>query len=227
MNHSPENPEQAESQTGFLQRWSRRKSEPDQQPAEPVEALDVGQADPAEAPLQVDDSADQPAEVAPLTDDDMPPLETLDADSDYTPFMSSGVSNELRQLALKKLFFSGLFRERDGLDDYDDDFTRFEPLGDTITSDMKFHQRREERARLAREQSEREAEEQAQLEQLAERDETGPEQPPAESPGAEEDEITAAESAPDRSQPDDGAEQPDDDGSAASPATTDDTGKLT
>lgn len=84
------------------------------------------------------------------TDEDMVALDTLDADSDYSPFMSEGVSSELRKAALKKLFFSGKFGTRDGLDDYDEDFTYFEPLGDTVTSDMKYHARRKEKERLAK-----------------------------------------------------------------------------
>ncbi len=44
------------------------------------------------------------------------------------------------------------FNIRDGLDDYDEDFTFFEPLGDTITADMRHQMEREkekERQRLA------------------------------------------------------------------------------
>ncbi|MCZ6732230.1 MAG: hypothetical protein O7B27_06725, partial [Gammaproteobacteria bacterium] len=42
---------------------------------------------------------------------------------------------------------------RDGLDDYDEDFTVFEPLGDTITADMRHQMEREkekEEQRLAK-----------------------------------------------------------------------------
>jgi hypothetical protein len=52
---------------------------------------------------------------------------------------------------------------RDGLNDYDGDYTVFEPLGDIITSDMKFHIARKERDRLA---AEAEAEELLQQERL-------------------------------------------------------------
>lgn len=162
MNHLPENPEEAEPQPdqGFLQRWSQRKAA-DAGPERPDsdQADDSAPDDNALEPLHTDDASENDDNALPvLTDEDMQPLETLNADSDYAPFMSEGVSSELRQLALKKLFFSGLFGQRDGLDDYDDDFTKFEPLGDTITSDMKFHMRREEKARLAKEEAEREAE---------------------------------------------------------------------
>lgn len=155
--------EEGVDNSGFLARWSRRKQKND--PTNTGTDLSdntVTGAEPDDLPMLADElpaGAHGPvAEPGPeselqdplLTDEDMPPVETLDSDSDYSPFLSEGVSKELRNIALKKLFFSGKFAVRDGLDDYDDDFTRFEPLGDTITSDMKFHQRRKERERLAR-----------------------------------------------------------------------------
>jgi len=74
-----------------------------------------------------------------LTDVDMPDIESLDEDSDFSGFMSSGVSDELRNLALRKLFKAPLFNIRDGLDEYDEDYTSFEKLGDIVTCDMKHH----------------------------------------------------------------------------------------
>jgi hypothetical protein len=74
-----------------------------------------------------------------LTDADMPPIESLDEDSDYSAFMSEGVSDELRNLALRKLFKAPVFNIRDGLDEYDEDYTYFEKLGDIVTCDMKHH----------------------------------------------------------------------------------------
>ncbi len=58
--------------------------------------------------------------------------------------MSPGVSDELRNLALRKLFRASVFNVRDGLDEYDDDFTTFEKLGDIVTSDMKHRVEMEE-----------------------------------------------------------------------------------
>lgn len=95
-------------------------------------------------------------EIAPLLSDaDMPPLETLDAKSDISCFFNAGVSGALKRAALRHVFHLAEYNVRDGLDDYDDDYTNFEPLGDTITSDMKFHSARLERDRLAREAEER------------------------------------------------------------------------
>lgn len=105
-------------------------------------------------------------DTAILTDEDMPGIETLDGDSDVSGFFGEGVSKDLRQQALRKLFMSPKFNIRDGLNDYDEDYTYFEPLGDTITSDMKFHAARKERERLERERLE--------AEELANRDQENP-----------------------------------------------------
>ncbi len=73
----------------------------------------------------------------PLTDADMPPLDSLDAESDYSGFLSPKVSDTLRRAALRKLFHSAQFNVVDGLDEYADDFTQFETLGDIVTADMR------------------------------------------------------------------------------------------
>jgi hypothetical protein len=132
---------------GFLSRWSRRKRDA----IAPEKLANVAaRADPqriAPTPAQ-----DAPESVNEKTDADMPPIETLNENSDYSPFLSPKVSQKLRSVALRKLFHKTGFNIRDGLDDYDDDFTLFEPLGNIITSDMRHHMEREkekERRRLA------------------------------------------------------------------------------
>jgi hypothetical protein len=141
----------------FLTRWSRKKSGADDSEAHrSVESL---QPSPLKGELEVQESTDN----APLlTDADMPPVDSLDEKSDYSGFMSEGVSEQLRQLALRKLFRSAGFNVRDGLDDYDDDFTNFAALGDIITADMKHQmemaekrkrEKEEEEANLQQEQS--------------------------------------------------------------------------
>ncbi len=119
----------ADSRESVLRRWSRRKLETH----EAHEAL----ADETPKPDAADLAAAE-AEAKPvLTDADMPPLESLTEESDFSPFMSEGVSEELRNLALRKLFRSSVFNIRDGLDEYDEDYTFFEKLGDIVTADMK------------------------------------------------------------------------------------------
>lgn len=108
----------------LLARWSRRKRQAAPSPEERDQAED------AVAPDSSKESA--PASRQPATpppgDADMPPLESLGPESDYSGFMSPEVSEELRRLALRKLFHSPLYNITDGLDDYDDDFTSFAVL---------------------------------------------------------------------------------------------------
>ena len=129
----------------FLERWSRRKKEardePDRSADDPVApdgASDLESAGPEDADSQPVSpaEADSSAEDAP-GDEDMPSIEDLTDDDDYSAFFSPRVSPDLRKKALARLFRSPKFNIRDGLDDYDDDYTKFTPLGGTITAEMR------------------------------------------------------------------------------------------
>jgi len=147
-----------------LSRWSRRKQEAAKAPpvAEPV-AIDT-----AEASLSEPLSDEIVPEPAPLTDADMPDIASLAEDSDFTGFMSPGVSDELRNLALRKLFHAPVFNIRDGLDEYDEDYTTFEKLGDIVTCDMKHQIEVQERKRREALEQEDQAKADAELEGLSE-----------------------------------------------------------
>ncbi len=121
---------------GPLSRWSRRKHEArsyqlDEESANKVLKVEA-EIDGAEAPVEPVEP-----EVYLPDDSDMPALESLDEDSDYSGFMSPKVSEGLRTLALRQLFRGSMFNVRDGLDDYDDDFTQFTKLGDIVTAEMR------------------------------------------------------------------------------------------
>ncbi|HKJ51998.1 MAG TPA: DUF3306 domain-containing protein [Gammaproteobacteria bacterium] len=144
-----------------LSRWSRRKLEARKEAQHEQPATEA----PVETPPVVDKTVDD-TEKPVLTDADMPDIDTLDENSDFSVFMSSGVSDKLRNLALRKLFGAPVFNIRDGLDEYDDDYTSFEKLGDIVTSDMKHQiemQQQKLRQALAEEQqaNEQQAEERA------------------------------------------------------------------
>jgi hypothetical protein len=133
---------------GFLARWSRRKSLSRRE-------SDVSDPAPAPVPTMGADAMPTPADVETdaepercLTDADMPPLESLGPDSDYSGFLSRGVSEALRRKALARLFRSPAYNVTDGLDDYAEDFTKFAPLGELVTSDMR-HQIEQRVKRLA------------------------------------------------------------------------------
>ena len=136
-----------DSKESVLRRWSRRKQEVAQEAsvAEQEVPLDSEASLGTAAPIETETES-RPA----LTDADMPPIESLHEDSDYSGFMSEGVSDELRNLALRKLFKAPVFNIRDGLDEYDEDYTYFEKLGDIVTCDMKHHiEMKEQREREA------------------------------------------------------------------------------
>jgi len=180
-------------QEGLLSRWSRRKLEAEEAARSEVIAPAVGPADAADLPMVKAEGAElqtpelespEPALEPILTDADMPPIESLNENSDFSAFMSSGVSDELRNLALRKMFQAPSFNIRDGLDEYDEDYTFFEKLGDIVTCDMK-HQ--VEMKELRKKEAE---EEQAEQDRLAAETEALAE---TETDVAEEDEPDVAE----------------------------------
>lgn len=138
-----------------LSRWSRRKLESRKEPGdEQPPAAETFSEPPGKSP-PIDDRAVEQDEPPVLTDTDMPDIDTLDENSDFSVFMSRGVSDKLRNLALRKLFGAPVFNIRDGLDEYDEDYTSFEKLGDIVTCDMKHHIEMEQqrlREKLAEEQ---------------------------------------------------------------------------
>jgi hypothetical protein len=143
-----------------LSRWSRRKQQAREAPAvtQTVSEPEV------EARLEVPATEEIPQEPVALTDADMPDIDTLGEDSDFTGFMSPGVSDKLRNLALRKLFHAPVFNIRDGLDEYDEDYTTFEKLGDIVTCDMKHQIEVQERKRLEALEREEQARAEAELE---------------------------------------------------------------
>ena len=92
-----------------------------------------------------EDSKGIPDEEAPtdeasdkeVSDEDLPSLDSLGPDSDYSDFLSSVVSPKLRRAALRKLFSSAKFNVTDGLDDYAEDYSRHIPLGDIVPAEMR------------------------------------------------------------------------------------------
>ena len=115
----------------FLARFNRLKTEARQQAPAPYAGPDSHPA------LDAGAAADRPAAPTALTDADMPPLASLGFDSDFSGFLSPEVSDAVRKQALRKLFPSIELNQLDGLDEYAEDFTVFEPLGDLITADMR------------------------------------------------------------------------------------------
>ncbi len=156
----------ADTKESGLSRWARRKQEAREAPAVVSE---MPAAEP-ESMLDLPLTDEIPEEPVALTDADMPDIGTLGEDSDFTGFMSPGVSDELRNLALRKLFHAPVFNIRDGLDEYDEDYTSFEKLGDIVTCDMKHQIEVQERKRREALELEEEARAEAELEDIEDMD---------------------------------------------------------
>ena len=109
---------------GFLQRWSRLKTEPvtPELPAAPVAPI-------ASAPL-VDTP---PAETAPPT---LADAAALDAQSDYSAFVARGVDSAVRRLAMKKLFADPHFNLTDGLDIFMGDYNLPDPVSPAMLASL-------------------------------------------------------------------------------------------
>lgn len=102
----------------FLSRWSRRKrAEPEAVKAEDEQLAreQVAQAEP-------------PTAMEPAPVPELPPIESLTPQADFTPFMKPEVPAQLKNAALKKLFTDPHFNVMDGLDTYIDDYTRPDPI---------------------------------------------------------------------------------------------------
>jgi hypothetical protein len=92
----------------FLARWSRLKRE---------------------APAQRNDDAPAPPAA-------VPPIEKLTPESDFAAFMNPKVKDELRRLALKKLFSDPHFNVPDPFEPYSRDWTVGEPISEELLATL-------------------------------------------------------------------------------------------
>jgi hypothetical protein len=119
----------AETEDGFVGRWSRLKRRERRRGTIP--APDEAEAPPAPAPKETAEAAE------PATNEiveQLPDIETLDEESDFTVFLKEGVPEELRKRALRRLWrLNPVFANLDGLNDYDEDFAAEALLGGVKT----------------------------------------------------------------------------------------------
>ena len=140
----------AEEPTGFLGRWARRKNDalqgkPLQEPviaAKPVPlAVASAQTVSTTAAAQAAGSLKEPPE-APATAQpaekllSLEDVKTLTQESDFTPFMARNVGPEVRNAAMKKLFADPQFNVMDGLDIYIDDYSKSDPIPESMLRQM-------------------------------------------------------------------------------------------
>ena len=114
----------AKSPEGFsLKRWSRRKLDATRESA-PADDARI-------APTPV-----APAAAAPVSEAPLPPVESLTADADFTPYLQPQVDEAVKRSALKKMFTDPHFNVMDGLDVYIDDYTKTVPIAPDVLEQL-------------------------------------------------------------------------------------------
>jgi hypothetical protein len=136
---APVEPAATAQEEGFLGRWSRRKQLArqgvvEQEPVAP--AIADGEASAVAAMPEPADEVPRPA-LDELTDDDMPPIETLTDTSDLSMFMSKQVSAALRMKALSRVFHSSRYNKICLCAEYAEDYNQYTPLGGIVPHDLK------------------------------------------------------------------------------------------
>jgi len=106
------------SEAEFLSRWSRLKRQAREQSA----------VKPPAAVPAVDPQAPPP---------ELPPVDQLTIDSDFSGFFHPKVDESLRRAALRKLFADPHFNIMDGLDTYIDDYSQPNPLPAAMLAQLK------------------------------------------------------------------------------------------
>jgi hypothetical protein len=121
-----------------LRRWSQRKLAAARDAGKPSESLAPAQefqppAAPApwvpgvaSAPRALE--GQRPPELSTEAPAQLPSLESLTFDSDFSPFMQPKVDEATRRAALRKLFSDPSFNVMDGLDIYVGDYTQPDPM---------------------------------------------------------------------------------------------------
>ena len=131
-----------EAPAGFLSRWSRRKVEvrEGRAPEEPAPAPAVVQRANVAAPnpssaqalrapaVNAAQAANPSNEVAAKPMPSLADAQQLTPESDFTGFMARGVTPDVKNAAMKKLFTDPHFNVMDRMDIYIDDYTQPDPL---------------------------------------------------------------------------------------------------
>jgi hypothetical protein len=110
-----------------LRRWSARKLEAARGAEAPTPAAAAPGVEARAGDAAMATGAPAPR-AAPVVTPELPPVETLTFESDFTAFLQPKVAESIKQQALKKLFADPRFNVMDGLDVYIDDYSIPSPL---------------------------------------------------------------------------------------------------
>lgn len=118
----------------FLKRWSRLKRERREEAKAAPEPGANGRSKKESKPPPAKDAAPAEAEEGdPKVVAELPPIDSLGKDSDYSPFMRKGVPQALRLAALRKLWASDpVLAAPDPLDFHNVDYTHLAAPGQVV-----------------------------------------------------------------------------------------------
>jgi hypothetical protein len=113
----------------FFGRWSERKT------AERVAQPPANEENPDQLEVALVKGQDETSDEDLPIPEDLPDVNTLDQNSDYSLFMRKGTPEHLKRLALKKLFHSDpALAVLDGLNDYDEDYSMIGMVAEAIST---------------------------------------------------------------------------------------------
>ncbi|WP_404376042.1 DUF3306 domain-containing protein [Vreelandella aquamarina] len=139
-----------------LERWSRKKrgieSDDIEKDVEQKEKMELADHEEGGSTLAAEQEATKQEATEPTIaeqkvaappppgslDHTLPDPDTLPAGSDFSAFMVPGVSAALRRRALRRLWATGNYNVRDGLDDYDADYTQqLKPMASELAGKLR------------------------------------------------------------------------------------------
>ena len=131
-----------ENTGGFFSRWSQRKQavklglaeediSPNKAQDKPQTSVQNSEVSEASVKPEATDPAAESPKLPTLSD-----VEQLTPDSDFSTFMTQGVSPEVRNAAMKKLFTDPHYNVMDGLDIYIGDYNTPDPLPSGMLAKM-------------------------------------------------------------------------------------------
>ncbi|MCT8469737.1 DUF3306 domain-containing protein [Chromohalobacter canadensis] len=195
----------------FMQRWSQRKR--DHGDASSLETLseETPTTSPeqthASSPNEENATSSRAAALIPgydperPLDEQLPDPDALGAGDDFRAFMLPGVGEFLKRRALRRMFKVGNYNVRDGLDDYDDDYSQLTQMAPETGERMR-QWLRQERDKILEPAQDGDTPDQAEVAQATEEDD------PTASPApvaSSEDKLSNAEKAPNDTQDRSGA----------------------
>ncbi|MBT0116015.1 DUF3306 domain-containing protein [Vibrio alginolyticus] len=122
--------------TSFLSRWSKRKLEESSQHDEEITPI-------AETAQSEDSVTALSSDALNVNEDSQAPDITASVETEKTEEMSvaqllvSEASESVKKAALRKMFLSEEFNVRDGLDDYDDDYSNLKSLSQDVAETLR------------------------------------------------------------------------------------------